>query len=160
MYRLLVALCIVALVASQDASRTTGAAQAQKQQNANEHAGTGGVRGARQQGVSSSLVPNNGSIVATSSEIYLPSTGTFSSVDTNKAIIAGVLSVGLLTICFLGLAVLVCYISWKTGGTVQGTGASQMVNLEKKEAVFTTDSPLFKPLITENDNPLFQSQRT
>lgn len=80
-------------------------------------------------------------------------------VDTNKAIIAGVLSVGLLTICFLGLAVLVCYISWKTGGPASSGGA-QMVSLEKKPAVFTSDSPLFKPLITENDNPLFQSQKT
>jgi len=94
--------------------------------------------------------------MATSSEIYLPSTGTFSSVDTNKAIMAGVLSAGLLTICFLSLALLVCYISWRTGGPP--SVAAVNVNLQPMPPKgLTADSPLYKPLITANDNPLFQS---
>lgn len=60
--------------------------------------------------------------------------------------------------CFLCLAVLVCYISWKTSGPV-GSNA-QWVNMEPTPAAFTQDSPLFKPLINENQNPLFTSQKS
>jgi len=150
-------LCLAALAAGNEAPASGGAAHDAKSSKEAPQ-GTGGVRGARQ-GITSSLVPNNGSIVATSSEVYLPTTGTYSSVDTNKAIIAGVLSVGLLTVCFLGLALLVCYISWKTGGA-QGDKWIGMEPPAKPKDAFTQDSPLFKPLITENQNPLFTSQRT
>lgn len=61
--------------------------------------------------------------------------------------------------CFLCLAVLVCYISWKTSGP-PGSSGGQWVNMEPTPSAFNQDSPLFKPLITENQNPLFTSQKT